>query len=62
MSNLKEIAHRHDRDRWQDAVFIGAAILLAALCIGSVTSKVVGHAANKGWSVTVVESHVEVVR
>jgi len=42
MSNLKEIAVRHGRDRWKDAVFICAAVLLTALSIGSVTSKAAG--------------------
>ena len=31
MGNLNEIKHRHDRDRWKDAIFILAAVLLTAL-------------------------------
>ena len=38
MSNLNEIKQRHGRDRWKDAVFIAAAVLLTAVSIGSVTS------------------------
>ncbi|MGE0551249.1 MAG: hypothetical protein AB7O24_21830 [Kofleriaceae bacterium] len=61
MSNLNGIARRHIRDRWMDALFIGAAVLLAALSIGSVTSKVAGQT-SKQWSVTVVETNVQVLR
>ena len=61
MSNLNEIAHRHGCDRWKDALFIGAALLLTALSIGAVTSKAAGTAESK-WTVTVVESGFEVVR
>ncbi len=62
MSNLNEIAHRHGRDRWKDALFIGAALLLTAISIGSVTSKAAGNTREAKWSVTVVESNLEVVR
>lgn len=61
MSTLNEIAHRHGWDRWKDALFIGAALLLAALSIGSLTSKAAGSHSSK-WTVTVVESAPEVVR
>lgn len=61
MSTLKEIAHRHGRDRWKDALFIGAAVLLTALSIGSVTSRAMGSNQHK-WQVTVVESNLEIVR
>lgn len=61
MSTLKEIAHRHGRDRWKDALFIGAALLLTALSIGSVTSKAAGSNTTK-WTVTVVESNLEIAR
>ena len=56
MSNLNEIAHRHGRDRWKDALFIGVALLLTALSIGSVTSKAAGSTTHKQWEVAVVES------
>lgn len=62
MSTLKEIEQRHGRDRWKDALFIGAAILLTALSIGSVTSKAAGSSPDPKWTVTVVESSVEIVR
>jgi len=61
MSTLKEIAVRHGRDRWKDLVFIGAAVLLTALSIGSVTSKAAGTTQTHQWSVTVVENP-EIIR
>ena len=61
MSTLKEIAHRHGRDRWKDALFIGAALLLTALSVGSLTSKTAGSGSAK-WTVTVVETAPEIVR
>ena len=61
MSTLNEIAHRHGWDRWKDALFIGTALLLTALAIGSVTSKAAGTH-NKEWAVTVVESNLEIAR
>ncbi|MDB4952928.1 MAG: hypothetical protein JWO36_497 [Myxococcales bacterium] len=62
MSNLTEIAHRHGRDRLKDAVFICAALLLTAISLGSVTSKAAGKASQHEWTVTVIESNVEIVR
>ncbi len=62
MSNLNEIAHRHGRDRWKDALFIGAALLLTAISIGSVTSKGVGTTKQAQWQLTVLESNVEISR
>lgn len=62
MSTLKEIENRHGRDRWKDALFIGAALLVAALAISSVTSKVAGKEKVPTYSLTVVESNVEIVR
>lgn len=56
MSNLRIIAERHLRDRWKDALFIGAAVLLTALSIGSVTSKAAGKAPHHEWSLTVIEN------
>ncbi len=61
MSTLNEIAHRHGRDRWKDALFIGAALLLTALSIGSLTSKTAGHGSSK-WQLSVIESTPEIVR
>ena len=61
MSNLQVIAHRHRWNRWKDAVFIGAALLMTTVAIGSVTSRAAGKAPSHGWSVTVVESTVEPV-
>ncbi len=54
MGDLKEIIIRHGKDRWRDALFIGAAVLLTALSIGSVTSKAQGHT-------TLHDFHVEMV-
>jgi hypothetical protein len=63
MSTLNEIAHRHGLDRWKDALFIGAAVLLTALSIGAVTSKAAGTNEKK-WndSVVVIESNLEILR
>jgi hypothetical protein len=60
MSNLNDIKQRHGRDHWKDAGFIGLAVLLTALAIGSVTSKAVGSTSEKQWKVTVVESNLEI--
>jgi hypothetical protein len=62
MSNLKEIQNRHGWDRWKDAAFIGAALLMTALALGSVTSKAAGKAPTHQWTVTVIESNVEIAR
>jgi hypothetical protein len=63
MTNLNEIAQRHGWDRWKDAMFIGAALLLTALAIGSVTSKAAGSPSKwKESSVAVFESDLEIVR
>ena len=63
MSNLNDIATRHGRDRWKDAVFICAAVLLTALSIGSLTSKAVGKPSEiKQGQVTVIESDLEIQR
>lgn len=62
MGNLNEIKVRHGRDHWKDAVFIVAAVLLAAVSIGSVTSKTAGKPREHQWKVTVIESSPEIVR
>ncbi|HSD87340.1 MAG TPA: hypothetical protein VLB44_07485 [Kofleriaceae bacterium] len=62
MSNLNEIVGRHGRDRWKDAVFIFAAVLLTAVSIGSVTSKAAGKPHQWNGKVTVIESNLEVGR
>ena len=64
MSNLNEIKERHGRDRWKDAVFIAAAVLLTALSLGSVTSKAAGKPTDHQWQVKVVDpaSHIEIGR
>ncbi len=62
MSNLNEIAHRHGRDRWKDALFIGAALLLTALSIGSVTTKAAGSTKQAKWHVEVSYSDLEIGR
>lgn len=56
MSNLKEIEQRHGRDRWKDALFIAAALLLTALSIGSVTAKAAGTTTQHQWEVAMYES------
>lgn len=55
--NLNQIESRHGRDRWKDALFIGVAVLLTALSIGSVTSKGAGKPTEHAWSVKVVDDH-----
>jgi hypothetical protein len=60
MSNLKEIQQRHGWDRWKDAAFIAAAVLLTALALGSVTSQAAGKPAKQIWEVTVNYSNTEV--
>lgn len=60
ISNLKQIATRHGRDRWKDAVFIGLAVLLTALSIGATTSQGVGKPIDHQWSVQVVDPSTDV--
>lgn len=55
MGNLNEIPDRHRQDRWKDAVFIIAAVLLTAVSIGAVTSKAAGKPSEKQWKLTVIE-------
>jgi hypothetical protein len=62
MSNLNEIQVRHGRDRWKDAIFIFAAVVLTAVSIGSVTSKAAGKPSEHKWKVTVIESDLEIGR
>jgi hypothetical protein len=62
MSNLQQIEQRHRRDRRRDIVFVAAALLLTALSIGSLTSKAAGSVAEHKWTLTVIESDVEVGR
>ncbi|HEY5922680.1 MAG TPA: hypothetical protein VIV11_13455 [Kofleriaceae bacterium] len=50
MSNLNEIKARHGWDRWKDAVFIAAAVLLTALSIGAVTSQAAGKPTDHQWT------------
>jgi hypothetical protein len=53
---MSEVKHRHERDSWKDALFVGFVVLVTALSVGSVTSKAQGKAANSPWTVTVVDS------
>jgi hypothetical protein len=59
-SHLTRIAHRHDRDRWRDLIFIGAAVLVTSLAIGATTSKGIGEATAHQWSVIVVDAVTQV--
>jgi hypothetical protein len=52
MSNLEDIRTRRGPDRWKDAVFIGVALILTALSIGSVARRT----ARPQWSLTVIEN------
>lgn len=60
MSNLQRIEQRHRPDTWRDIIFIAGAALLAALSVGSLTSKAAGAVHERQWAVTVLESAVEV--
>jgi len=60
MSYLQRIEQRHRPDRWRDIIFVAAAVLLIALAIGSVTSKVVGPVTEHEWTLTVLEGNLEV--
>jgi hypothetical protein len=60
MSHLNRIAARHRPDRWADVIFITAAVLLAALSVGSLTSKAAGRVPEREWTLTVFESNLEV--
>jgi hypothetical protein len=60
MSNLQQIEERHRPDRWRDIIFVAAAILLTALSLGSLTSKAVGPVTEHQWTLTVLESNLEV--
>ena len=60
MSTLNHIEKRHGRDRVKDALFIGFALLLTAISIGSVTSKAAGSVSQHAWSVQVIESNPEI--
>lgn len=62
MSDLHLIAQRHRPDRWGDMIFLAGAVLLAALSLGAVTSRAVGSVSPREWTVTVLESGLEVAR
>ena len=62
MSLLQRIERRHRPDRWRDITFVAAALLLAVLSIGALTSKAVGSVTEHQWTVTVLEGDVEVAR
>jgi hypothetical protein len=53
--SLNEIEYRQKRNRWRDPLFLGMVLLLAALSIGSVTSKAQGRITEHQWSVTLVD-------
>jgi hypothetical protein len=55
MSHLKQIANRHGLDRWKDAIFIAAAVVLTALSIAATTSKAVGKPTEHTWSLQVID-------
>lgn len=62
MSNLQLIEQRHRPDRWRDTIFVLGAALLAALSIASLTSQAAGRVAARQWTLTVLESNLEVGR
>jgi hypothetical protein len=57
--SLKEITTRHLRDRWRDALFLGVAVILTALAIGSVTSKAVGTTTQPKYHLTIEDGTQE---
>jgi len=59
--SLAQIEQRHRPDRWRDLIFIGAAVLLTALSIGSVTSKAAGSVTQHAWTLT-MEEHPELAK
>ena len=62
MTRLNEIEERHRPDRWTDIIFIVGALLLTALSIGSLTTKAAGPVGDRPWTLTVLESNLEVSR
>jgi hypothetical protein len=62
-TSFQEIEFRHGRDRWRDAVFIAAALLLVLLSFGAVSSKAAGNPGPRHYEgrVTVFESGIEIV-
>jgi hypothetical protein len=60
MSYLQRIEQRHRPDLWRDFLFVTGAILLVALSIGSLTSKAAGSVSPHEWTLTVLESGLEV--
>jgi hypothetical protein len=56
------ITQRHGLDRYKDALFIGAAVLLTALALGSVTSKATGKPHELQGKVEVQYSNFEIGR
>ena len=62
MSYLHMIEERHRPDRWRDIVFVTGAVLLAALSIGSLTTRAAGRVSQHQWTLTVLESNLEVSR
>lgn len=62
MSNLQRIEQRHRPDVWRDIIFIAGAALLTALSVGSLTSKAAGAVHEHQWTLTVIESNLEVAR
>jgi hypothetical protein len=62
MSNLQSIEQRHRPDRWRDVIFVLGAALLAALSIGSLTTQAAGSVTARQWTLTVLESNLEVGR
>jgi hypothetical protein len=62
MTYLHEIEERHRPDRWTDIIFIVGAVLLTALSIGALTSQAAGSVSDRPWTLTVLESNLEVSR
>lgn len=60
MSNLNEIQARHGWDRWKDALFIAAAVVMTALALGAVSSQAAGDPPTRHYELTVIESNVEI--
>lgn len=62
MSYLHTIEQRHRPDRRRDFIFVTGAVLLAALSIASLTTRAAGQVSPHQWTLTVLESNLEVGR
>jgi hypothetical protein len=60
--SLKEIVYRHGGDRWKDAGFIAAVVILMAFAIGATTSKAVGKPMQFHDHVVIIQGPAELAQ